>query len=270
MAKTYKTPGVYIEEQNAFPNSVAEVATAVPVFIGYTKSAQRGDADITGIPIRISSLPEFESYFGGPPKTEFTFKTTKRLEINPKTRFLLFYSIRLFFDNGGGDCWIVSVGSSTVDSGKNPDDLIGPLVVDGPLMKEMEPTMVVVPDAAVLDKFADWQKVCQQSLKHCSDPLMKNRVSILDVYAGDHEEATDSTNTRRSTWENFQQNIGTEGLDYGVVYYPWVNTTIVALADINFGMIEKGKSRKDFFEFLKSTLSPDLPTDEKKSPRGFD
>ena len=35
----YKTPGVYIVEKNAFPNSVVEVATAVPAFIGYTEKA---------------------------------------------------------------------------------------------------------------------------------------------------------------------------------------------------------------------------------------
>lgn len=31
-----KTPGVYIIEKNAFPNSVVEVATAIPAFIGHT------------------------------------------------------------------------------------------------------------------------------------------------------------------------------------------------------------------------------------------
>ena len=33
------TPGVYIDELNAFPNSVVPVATAVPAFIGYTPTA---------------------------------------------------------------------------------------------------------------------------------------------------------------------------------------------------------------------------------------
>ena len=32
-----KTPGVYIIEKNAFPNSVVEAPTAIPAFIGYTK-----------------------------------------------------------------------------------------------------------------------------------------------------------------------------------------------------------------------------------------
>mgnify|MGYP006922495377 CR=1 FL=1 len=28
----YKTPGVYIKEKNAFPNSIVEAETAIPVF----------------------------------------------------------------------------------------------------------------------------------------------------------------------------------------------------------------------------------------------
>ena len=41
-----KTPGVYIVEKNAFPNSVVEVATAVPVFIGYTEKAIDGTTSL--------------------------------------------------------------------------------------------------------------------------------------------------------------------------------------------------------------------------------
>ena len=43
----YKTPGVYIVEKNAFPNSVVEVETAVPAFIGYTENAKNGTEDLT-------------------------------------------------------------------------------------------------------------------------------------------------------------------------------------------------------------------------------
>ena len=40
LASNIKTPGVYINELNAFPNSVVPVATAVPGVIGYTPNAQ--------------------------------------------------------------------------------------------------------------------------------------------------------------------------------------------------------------------------------------
>ena len=51
-----KTPGVYINEIDAFPPSVAQVATAVPAFVGYT---EKGPA----VPTRINSFMEFEQTF---------------------------------------------------------------------------------------------------------------------------------------------------------------------------------------------------------------
>ncbi len=35
-----KTPGVYVNEIPSFPPSIAQVATAIPAFIGYTQIAQ--------------------------------------------------------------------------------------------------------------------------------------------------------------------------------------------------------------------------------------
>ena len=63
---TYKTPGVYVKEISLFPPSVAEVETAVPAFIGYTKKAVRRGEDLTNQPTRISSLLEYHELFGGP------------------------------------------------------------------------------------------------------------------------------------------------------------------------------------------------------------
>ena len=67
----YKTPGVYIVEKNAFPNSVVEVATAVPAFIGYTEKANNKGKSLLSKAWRISSMSEFISFFGGPPKTQY-------------------------------------------------------------------------------------------------------------------------------------------------------------------------------------------------------
>ena len=52
----YKTPGVYIVEKNAFPNSVVEVATAVPAFIGYTEKASNKGKPLLNKAWRISSM----------------------------------------------------------------------------------------------------------------------------------------------------------------------------------------------------------------------
>ena len=51
-----KTPGVYIVEKSAFPSSVAEVATAVPVFIGYTEKAENRGKPLSNTPWRVAGL----------------------------------------------------------------------------------------------------------------------------------------------------------------------------------------------------------------------
>ncbi|MCC8170894.1 MAG: hypothetical protein LIP00_03725 [Parabacteroides sp.] len=69
---TMKTPGVYILEKNAFPNSVVEVATAVPAFIGYTETAVDGNTSLLNKPWRITSMAEFHTFFGFAPTPRFT------------------------------------------------------------------------------------------------------------------------------------------------------------------------------------------------------
>ena len=61
-----KTPGVYIVEKSAFPNSVVEAATAIPAFIGITEKAQTGPDSLAGEPWKITSMTEYQQYFGGP------------------------------------------------------------------------------------------------------------------------------------------------------------------------------------------------------------
>jgi phage tail sheath protein FI len=55
----FKTPGVNINELDAFPNSVVEVPTAIPVFVGYTQFAKTGTTDLTNVPTKISSFAEY-------------------------------------------------------------------------------------------------------------------------------------------------------------------------------------------------------------------
>ena len=122
-----KTPGVYIVEKSAFPNSVVEVATAVPAFIGYTEKADNKGKSLSDHPWRITSMAEFHNYFGFGPAVQFGFAaappatpttpppafslsgTGYALE-QAKGKYLLYYSMLLFFQNGGGTCYIVSIG----------------------------------------------------------------------------------------------------------------------------------------------------------------
>ena len=123
MATTYKTPGVYVEEIPKLPPSVAQVETAIPAFVGYTEKAERNGEPLTNIPTRISSLLEFVTYFGGARKLDYNSITVvtdednnyavKSVTVTNGKQYYLYDSMRLFFDNGGGDCYSPSVERQT-------------------------------------------------------------------------------------------------------------------------------------------------------------
>ena len=122
---SYKTPGVYVKEISIFPPSVAEVETAIPAFIGYTEKAEKKGAQLINVPTKISSLLEYTNYFGG--AYDITAVDVEVDEGNNyavsaviiDTRFYMYDALRLFFDNGGGPCYIVSVGLYSGDGRRN-------------------------------------------------------------------------------------------------------------------------------------------------------
>jgi phage tail sheath protein FI len=61
----YKTPGVYVEDLDAFPPSIVGVETAVPAFIGYTETAEQDGRSMRLRPVRISSTVDYAAIFGG-------------------------------------------------------------------------------------------------------------------------------------------------------------------------------------------------------------
>lgn len=239
---TMKTPGVYVVEKNAFPNSVVEVATAIPAFVGYTKFAKDGNKSLLNKPWKISSLAEFVQYYGGAPTPKFAISEAKdgdeetlgtaHLSINGKKyaiqrndKYNLYYQMCFFFANGGGQCYIVSVNEGYTDD-LSKEKLLGGIT---PLLKEQEPTMVLVPEAVYLENAQDCYDIQVAALRHCGYD-MRNRVAIVDIYDGykdDYEPVT-----------KFREAIGTEFLDYGAAYYPWMNTSIVPDSDISFLNLE--------------------------------
>ncbi|SEQ95749.1 hypothetical protein SAMN05421690_100470 [Nitrosomonas sp. Nm51] len=265
----YKTPGVYIVEKNAFPNSVVEVATAVPAFIGYTERADNQGKTLLNKAWRISSMAEFISFFGGAPKSQFEIQDKKPEDassaeadfssdgkeyylIHQNQRFLLYYSMILFFQNGGGACYVISVGKyneGAIDKAK----LEGGIKV---LLKEQEPTMVVIPDAMSIDKEDDCIALQQAALKHCGY-VMKNRFAILDLYNGYRDQHDPDGNCI----ESFRNKLGTSFLDFAAAYYPWLNTSVVQAGELSFSNITNLDTLK---ELLDAEVDNSQLTDAKK------
>ncbi len=244
MPNTFKTPGVYIQELSAFPNSLVPVPTAVPAFIGYTEKAEWDKLPLLLKPIRVSSFGEFLQYFGGAPKTVFDISGNHKnfeLAMAPATRFLLYYSIKFFFVNGGSDCYIISVGGYDYENGVKKSTLGKGFE---PLEKELEPTILVIPDAVLISDQVERSNLTQKSLQHCGE--QQNRIAILDVANGVNDDFENDI-------KNFRTSVGSNYLQYGAAYFPWLHTTVTPSNEIDFTHIKKG-----LFEILNKSVESDL------------
>ncbi len=210
------------------PSPIVSVPSSVPVFVGYTLKADKDGQDLTGVPVRISSLLEFERLFGPGPEPLLSFEgisSAGRAEpvvdlmagaytlrrVTPA--FRLFQNLVLYFLNGGGPCYIVSVGhhdevpdAATLIAGVNA------------LENAAEPSLVLVPDAVSLDTLAECVTVQQAVLAHCA--RSRSRFAILDVY--------DGYRSRRQGADciaEYRRALGSNHLDYGAAYYPWLYST---------------------------------------------
>ncbi|MBI5550166.1 MAG: phage tail sheath family protein [Desulfobacterales bacterium] len=218
---TYKTPDVYVEEVSLFPPSVAEVATAIPAFIGHTQQARKIVAnDLRLVPHRISSMTEYEQYFGKTDPLSFTVNivqntTTHEFTIQPIAEptptYLMYYCLKLFFANGGGPCYIVSVGDlqTAIALGDDSSGLQGGLKR---LEQEDEPTLIVIPEAVRLGNSAHFFSLMNAALGQCHK--LMDRFAIMDLHGQDVAL--------------FRGNIASDldYLKYGAAYHPWLETSL--------------------------------------------
>lgn len=229
MATTYKTPGVYVEEIPKLPPSVAQVETAIPAFIGYTEKAERSGESLTGKPIRLSSLIEFVQYYGGdinPATINVKVDTANNHAVTEVSmantqRYFMYDSMRLFFDNGGGDCYIVSVGKHGAAPAAG-DEVLGTGFRGGvkALEKVDEPTIILFPDALNMvvngSDDAGFYSLQQMVLDQCAK--LQDRVGLFDL-------KENVTGGQKKAVENFRNNIGINNLKYAAAYTPWVYAT---------------------------------------------
>jgi len=239
MATAYKTPGVYIEEIPKFPPSVAPVETAIPAFIGYTEKAEDSVADdLIGKPKRITSLLDYETFFGFPQKEQnidvtinetqdgsgntTSIKAVATVSETARSKHVMYYALQLFFDNGGGPCYIVSAG-------KYKTTFAGALVQSelkaglDALVNVDEPTMILFPESQSLS-IADFKALQDAALLQCA--TLKDRFVVMDTH-GDTESLSDPDADLLTAVSNFRTNgIGTNNLKYGAAYGPNIETIL--------------------------------------------
>ncbi len=233
-----KTPGVYIDEVSLLPPGVAPVETAVPAFIGYTEKNPTGDFN----PFKISSFLEYLDKFGGPPNPStlglavqivdtvvdnydsssnyvdsklLSRSITANSAVKPVNN--MYFAVQHYFANGGGDCYIVSVGGYGNGTIASNSDLISGV---NALENEDEPTLFVIPESINLTagNYGAYEAALDQAGK------LKDRFVIIDVIQTDHSQ---STNSPAQDISNFQAPaLNTDFGLYGAAYYPYLETTV--------------------------------------------
>lgn len=228
-----KTPGVYVQEISKLPPSVAQVATAIPAFIGFTQKSVGADGeDLDMVPTRIGSLLEYETYFGGGPSETMNLKVsydsgTKAwsADFDPDaaafaaSKFTMYYHMQMFFANGGGPCYIVSCGdyktnlsvASTIkDSLKDGLDKVA---------LEDEVTLIAFPDAVgTISDESTYYSLQQDALAQCRK--LQDRFAVMDIY----DDTVDGV-------DDFRSGIGNNNLNYGAAYFPFLKTTLAYTYD---------------------------------------
>lgn len=220
MATSYKTPGVYVEEIPKLPPSVAQVETAIPAFIGCTEKASRNGQDLTEKVVYIESLAEYVAWYGEGPAATYTAyleaSADRVTAVRSSMPYLVYDALRMFFDNGGGRCAIVSVGPYASNGAVDLTTLKKGLAA---LETADEPTLIVCPDAVRLSGNGLYDFNAQALAQAAK---LGDRFVICDTLPSD--EAT--ANTFAARVQEFRDKIGISNLKYGAAYGPYIRSSI--------------------------------------------
>ncbi len=236
---TYKTPDVYVEEISIFPPSVAEVATAIPAFIGYTEKAlKNGVEDVSLVPTRVKSLAEYKEIFGEGPAIKVKAIELDANNVVTKTEidstYYMYDAIRMFYNNGGGTCYIISIGAYGAASPSKTHFEYGL----EKLKKQDEPTIILFPDAILLAE--NLYEVQKKALQQCK--TLGDRVAVFDLLEA---KASDSTFDWQKGVDEFRTKIGINYLKYGAAYTPYLKTNLtkkVRYSDIKAVLKKSGSA----------------------------
>lgn len=241
------TPGVSIQENARLPYSIPLPESAVPAFIGYTELQP---ADYTEL-FKISSLLEYEQYFGKAKKESIRLKDTEEglILIAPQVDFLMYYSIQLYFANGGGPCYIVSAGTyGSASPGVQRSDLETGLAMTDAIT---QPVLLVFPDAVSLAVQDDFYALYNHVIAKAGDES-RNRFALLDTYHGNSVIKSDDKNTV----EQFRSKINPDNntdVSHVAAYFPHLETVLNYTFDetltpiIHTGLQAAGQSSAVFY-----------------------
>lgn len=198
-ASTQMPSGVYVEESKWVERPINDVTSDVVAFVGYTEKVTYND-DLVFRPTRVRNLGDFIRLFGGGD--------------GARENYYLYLSLKLFFENGGGECIVVSVGNTR--DGIFADNLVKGLEA---LKNDFHHSLLVIPEAACLPTLEDSLRVQRAMLRHCADSSYM-RFAILDIFGGFSSDGDPVRKFREGIDDNSRNEV--DWLGFGAAYYPWI------------------------------------------------
>ncbi len=131
----YAVPGVYVTETSGLSLSIQQGETAVPVFVGVFNAKNQKETPAEKAPltcVRVDSWLDFSHKFA--PSDRITIDVTQTPPHVQDERFMGSNSVRLYFENGGGPCYVLPVrhDNKKVDVSQSQIALIGPAIAQCP------------------------------------------------------------------------------------------------------------------------------------------
>lgn len=160
--KSYKTPGVYLEE--ILPAPAPELITGVPAFLGVTNKNATNKGVAVNQPKLLKLWPQFEQFFG------------QQSSENGK---YLAHAVRGFFENGGRLCYVVFLedaklealgkGLAAIEALDTIDLVCAPDIMQSSESEQVEMQKLVLEHCdqmgdrfAILDSLPNKKKICEQ------------------------------------------------------------------------------------------------------------
>lgn len=133
MTNAYAVPGVYVTETNGLSLSIQQGETAVPVFVGVFNAKNQKETPAAKAPltcVRVDSWLDFTHNFD--PSDRITIDLTQTPSHVQDERFMGSNSVRLYFENGGGPCYVLPVRHDNKKVDVSQIALIGPAIAQCP------------------------------------------------------------------------------------------------------------------------------------------
>lgn len=213
------------------PATVEPVLSAVPVFIGYTErsgtDAVSNDTTMICHPKKINSLVAYEECFGTTPREtirvcihESRNADTDKLngpgvevacDVRPAHK--MYYHMQMYFVNGGGPCYVVSVGDANAGKVTIANLLAGLKTAE----ECQDATLTVCPQVEGLSA-DDAAAFYRAALKQADE--RRDRFAVFDCF--DNDDAL-----------LVRELVGLRHLSFGAVYHPYLKTSLPVLYDTN-------------------------------------